>query len=174
MKLETPRLLLVTMDLPMIDAAARNDRQAFESLGYTCSDEWPSADFREALPYYRELMVKNNGTRGFDSWIVVEKNANEIVGGVGFIGDPDPEGIIEIGFGINESHRRKGYCYEAAKALLEWAANHDEVKRITARCEPGNLSSQAVLEKLGFATQESEDEEMLHWVYRGERSAQMK
>ena len=55
MKLETPRLLLVTMDLPMIDAAARNDRQVFESLGYTRSDEWPSADFREALPYYREL-----------------------------------------------------------------------------------------------------------------------
>ncbi|CAG7654952.1 GNAT family N-acetyltransferase [Paenibacillus allorhizosphaerae] len=170
MKFETNRLFLVAMDLQMIDAAARNDMQVFESLGYKSSDEWPSADFREALPYYRELLVNNNGTRGFDSWIIVEKNTNEIVGGVGFIGDPDPEGMIEIGFGINESHRRKGYCYEAAKALLDRAVNHDEVNRITARCEPDNIGSRTVLEKLGFIT-ESADEEVLHWEYCGIRKS---
>ena len=51
----------------------------------------------EALPFFRELLVKN-GYAGFDSWIMVDKATRDIVGGIGFLGDPDPEGRIEIGF----------------------------------------------------------------------------
>ncbi|MWV47154.1 GNAT family N-acetyltransferase [Paenibacillus sp. HJL G12] len=166
MKLETERLVLHTLDLDWIDAAAKQDTHAFEVMGYTSNGEWPGPDFYDALPFFRDLLIKNNGTRGFDSWIMVTKDNHEIVGGIGFLGEPDAEGVIEIGFATNESHQRKGYCFEAATRLIHWALGHDEVKRITARCELDNTASQHVLEKLGFQI-ERRDEEFIHWIYRG-------
>jgi RimJ/RimL family protein N-acetyltransferase len=164
LKLETKRLLLITVDLKLIDAAAKRDTKAMEALGYKSNGEWPNDDFFEALPYFRELLIKNNGTRGFDSWIIVTKDTKEIVGGIGFLGDPGPDGVIEIGFGTNESHRRKGYCVEAAQTLLSWAANQAGVKKIIAKCNTDNIGSKYVLKKLGFQMDHS-DEDLIHWTY---------
>ncbi|PEE33541.1 GNAT family N-acetyltransferase [Bacillus cereus] len=164
MKLETNRLMLKTLDLNLIEAAAQRDIQAIEAMGYQTNGEWPGADFFEALPYFRELLIKNNGTKGFDSWIIVAKDTKEIVGGIGFFGNPDLDGMIEIGFATNESQRRKGYCFEAAQKLLNWASNHDEVKYITARCELDNTSSKNVLMKLGFQM-DHRDTELIYWKY---------
>ncbi|MMZ58606.1 Acetyltransferase (GNAT) family protein [compost metagenome] len=134
-------------------------------MGYKTNGEWPGPDFFEALPYFRELLIKNNGTKGFDSWIIVAKDTQEIVGGIGFLGDPDPDGIIEMGFATNESHRRKGYCFEAAQKLLQWAVNQDAVKCITARCEPDNIGSKNVLMKLEFQI-DHRDAKLIYWKYR--------
>ncbi|WP_307474831.1 GNAT family N-acetyltransferase [Paenibacillus harenae] len=164
LKLETKRLVMHTIDLPLIEAAARRDTQAIEAIGFKTNGEWPTPDFYEAIPYFRELLVRNQGTRGFDSWIMVAKDTQEIVGGIGFLGDPDPNGIIEIGFATNESHRRKGYCNEAAHALLNWASGQENVQRIVARCEPGNIGSAAVLTKLGFRL-DRKDAQYEYWNY---------
>lgn len=164
MELETKRLLLRTLDLDLIDAASRRDPKAFEDLGYHSNGEWPGTDFYEALPFFRELLVKNKGTRGFDSWIMVDKATRDIVGGIGFLGDPDPEGRIEIGFATNPSHQRQGYCHEAAQKLVDWASGQRDVKSIIARCEPGNTASQHALLKLGFQ-KSHEDSEIIHWIY---------
>ncbi|AEI41746.1 GNAT family N-acetyltransferase [Paenibacillus mucilaginosus] len=164
MKLQTNRLLLIPLNLDLIDAAARQDTGAVEAMGYKSNGEWPGPDFLEALPYFREQLIRNNGTRGFDSWIIVEQDTQEIVGGIGFTGDPDPDGRIELGFATNDSRRRKGYCYEAAQALLEWAQKHEEVRLITARCGHDNIGSKRVLSKLGFQA-DSQDEELIYWIY---------
>ncbi|WP_025716130.1 GNAT family N-acetyltransferase [Paenibacillus sp. 1-18] len=165
MKVQTNRLILKTLDLDLIEAAARRDIRAIEAMGYKTNGEWPGTDFFEALSYFQELLIKNNGTRGFDSWIIVAKDTQEIVGGIGFLGEPDQDGRIEIGFATNESHRRKGYCFEAAQKLIEWAIKHNEVQIITARCESVNISSRNVLLKLGFQL-DHKDEELLYWKYQ--------
>ncbi|HBV97195.1 MAG: acetyltransferase [Peptococcaceae bacterium BICA1-7] len=164
MKLETNRLLLKTLDLNLVEAAAQRDTQAIEALGYKTNGEWPGSDFFEALPYFRELLIKNNGTKGFDSWIVVAKGTQEIVGGIGFLGEPDLNGMVEIGFATNISHLRKGYCFEAAQKLLNWALSQDAVKCIIARCEPDNICSKKLLLKLGFQIDHS-DAELIYWKY---------
>lgn len=162
MKLETDRLLLQALDLNLIEATAQRDTRAIEAMGYKTNGEWPDSDFFEALPYFRELLIKNKGTKGFDSWIIVEKEIKEIMGGIGFLGDPDPDGMIEIGFATNESQRRKGYCFEAAHKLLNWALNQKEVKCITARCKLDNINSKNVLVKLGFQVNHT-DTELIYW-----------
>lgn len=163
-KLETSRLRLITLDLGLIEAAARRDSRAIEALGYKTDGEWPGPDFYEALPYFREQLIKNGGTKGFDSWIIVTKDSREIVGGIGFLGDPDPDGSVEIGFAVNESRQRKGYCREAAQALIDWAWSQASVTRIIARCEPDNIASKHVLEKLGFQMYDNDDQ-LLYWQY---------
>ncbi|QYR19264.1 GNAT family N-acetyltransferase [Paenibacillus sp. sptzw28] len=165
MRLQTNRLILQTLDLNLVEAAARLDTRAIEAMGYKTNGEWPGPEFLDALPYFRELLIENNGTKGFDSWIIVAKETQEIVGGIGFLGGPDQEGMIEIGFATNESHRRKGYCCEAAQKLIEWAVNHNEVQMITARCDSDNIGSKSVLLKLGFQI-DRKDQELLYWKYQ--------
>jgi ribosomal-protein-alanine N-acetyltransferase len=72
--------------------------------------------------------------------------------------------LHEIGFATNESHRRRGYCREAAQALITWALSQTEVKRIIACCEPNNHVSQRVLERLGFIS-DQRDAELIYWQY---------
>jgi [ribosomal protein S5]-alanine N-acetyltransferase len=57
MKLETNRLMLKTLDLNLIEAAAQRNTHAIEALGYKTNNEWPEHDFFEALPYFRELLI---------------------------------------------------------------------------------------------------------------------
>ncbi|UUZ79776.1 hypothetical protein LJK88_32580 [Paenibacillus sp. P26] len=52
MQLETNRLLLQTLDLQLIEAAAKRDTLAIEALGYKTNGEWPGQDFYEALALF--------------------------------------------------------------------------------------------------------------------------
>jgi [ribosomal protein S5]-alanine N-acetyltransferase len=162
MELETNRLILKTVDLDLLDAAAQNSASAIEALGYHTNGEWPGPDFADALPYFRKLLVENKGTRGFDSWIILLRDTMEIAGGIGFMGNPDEEGSIEIGFATNESFRRRGIGFEAAKLLIDWALGHDEVDCIIARCKANNVASKNLLLKLRFET-DRVDGELLRW-----------
>ena len=47
---------------------------------------------------------------------VIEKESGEIVGGAGFKGAPDDNGMVEIAYGIVPSREGRGYATEAARA----------------------------------------------------------
>lgn len=74
----------------------------------------------------------------------------ERVGDLSFKG-VSPEGVTEIGYGIEEGHRGKGYATEAVKAMVAWAFGHGEIQAVEAETESGNGASRRVLEKCGFA-----------------------
>lgn len=59
-------------------------------------------------------------------------------------------GAAEIGYGISEAYRRRGYGTEAVSALTKWALNQPGVECITAETEESNLASQKILRKSGF------------------------
>ncbi len=69
---------------------------------------------------------------------------------MGFHAPPTPDGAVELGFGIAEAHRRRGYATEAAAALLDWALARPDVTRVVARCDPGNEPSVRTLERIGL------------------------
>ncbi len=62
----------------------------------------------------------------------------------------DADGVAEIGYGISEQYRNRGYASEAVKAALEWAFGHLEVTAVEAETDSGNAASKRVLEKCGF------------------------
>ena len=73
-----------------------------------------------------------------------------IVGGIGFHGDPDELGRVEIGYGIVPSQRRNGYATQALHRLVERAGAWAPL-RLIAETEAENEPSQGVLRKAGFA-----------------------
>ena len=161
MKLTTERTIVVLVDMEMITALSGDAPKQFP--GYRHNEEWPENDLKEALPVFEELL-KKNGNDGFNMWLIVEKESNLIIGSAGYVGKPDEEGNVEIGFGIIPGRRKMGFCYESVKALLEWGLGHDEVNCIIARCDKTNIASKKTIMKLGFEYF-SEDDNLLTWKY---------
>ena len=64
----------------------------------------------------------------------LKDSANEIVGSLSFKGISE-NGIVEIGYGINDGYENKGYTTEAVGAVLKWASEQPNVKQIEAEAE---------------------------------------
>jgi ribosomal-protein-alanine N-acetyltransferase len=79
---------------------------------------------------------------------------------------PDELGVLEMGYSIVPSHRRRGFASEAATALALWAHRQPHVSRLIARCEPDNVASIRTLENAGFERVGTAQDEIL-WQYAG-------
>ena len=158
-KLITNRTILFPIDIEIMNAISNGTLNQLSE--YKHNDEWPDDDLKEAFPVFEELL-KKNGNDGFNIWLIIEKENNRIIGSAGFIGKPDDEGNIEIGFGIVPSRRGNGFCHEAVSALLRWGFNQDEVNGIIARCDKSNIASRKSIMKLGFKYF-SEKDDLLIW-----------
>jgi RimJ/RimL family protein N-acetyltransferase len=164
-EIDTRRLRLIPFSEEIIQAAMGRDRERLAALGIVADEEWPEPDLVEALPHFRRL-IRDHGLTGFNGWLVLDRRTREIVGSLGFIGEPDEKGSIEIGFGMVPGRRRQGYCEEAARALIGWAEGGPGVRWITARCGEDNGKSIGLLRKLGFREVGREDA-LIEWKWGG-------
>ena len=72
------------------------------------------------------------------------------VGGCGFVYMHGPSRRCEIGYWIDEEHQRHGLITMAARALIEYAIDKRNFNRVEIRCDPRNVRSAAVAQRLGF------------------------
>ena len=56
----------------------------------------------------------------------------------------------EIGYRLSNKAAGKGICTEAAKLLIDYLFNELGFFKVVAKCDPRNISSYRVMEKLGF------------------------
>ncbi len=56
----------------------------------------------------------------------------------------------ELGYIVNPRDHGRGYATEAAAALVRHSFTEMGVHRVTANCDPANVASWRVLEKIGF------------------------
>jgi len=82
-----------------------------------------------------------------ENWFLIEKKDGTKVGAAFHF----PEGrLLEIGYALVPSERRKGYGTEAAKIMVDYLFLSKEIVRIQAHTDVRNTVSQKVLEKIGF------------------------
>ena len=96
-----------------------------------------------------QVKVDPSVNKWFVRFIVV-KETQEVIGSTSFHGAPDADGMIEIGLGIEEAFRGKGYAKEALKGMWRWVCEFLEVKTLRYTVSPDNLPSIAVIEYFGF------------------------
>jgi [ribosomal protein S5]-alanine N-acetyltransferase len=101
---------------------------------------------------------------------VIDRDAKAVVGSAGFIGRADSERRIELGFGTHVDYRNRGYASEAARALTSWGLEQTDVQRVIARCDPDNVASVRVLEKIGMNRVGERDGQLL-WEASKNRDA---
>ena len=83
-------------------------------------------------------------------WLIHPHSQPLGIGLLGFKGEPDRYGEVEIGYGIAPEYGRQGYTTEAVQALVTWALGHPTCRAVRAVTLKENLASQRVLQKVGM------------------------
>jgi hypothetical protein len=78
--------------------------------------------------------------------VIIERDTATVVGDIGFIGPPGPDGLIEVGYSVIRERRRLGYATEAARAIIDWAHRQPGVRTVVAGCDKDNVPSIRTLE----------------------------
>lgn len=136
--LETERLVLRKFaEEDLKDIIAWEDGPSAHSVEFRAR-EFLNYCFRE----YREW--------GFGPWAMVLKETGAIVGNCGFPHIVSEKFCGEVNYYIAPCQRGKGLAPESLKALLKFGFANLGLKRIQARCEPDNFSSERVMQKVGM------------------------
>jgi len=160
--IETDRLILSLFTKKICEETLNNSFLELGILGITPSYGWPDTETLDTLPRILNNLNKVAVPSGFESWMVIHKDTNSVIGDIGFKGLPNELGEVDLGYGIMTNERQKGYAKEAAFGIIDWAFKQSPVKAITASCSKENLGSQKVLTSLNFNKIE-EDHEMIFW-----------
>ncbi|MFP3393197.1 GNAT family N-acetyltransferase [Brevibacillus sp. SIMBA_040] len=86
---------------------------------------------------------------GFGFYLTELKEGNVPIGICGMI-KRDTLEDVDIGFAFLPDYRGKGYAYEAASAVLDYARDVVGLKRIVAITDQDNHASGRLLEKIGL------------------------
>ena len=84
---------------------------------------------------------------GVCRWAVWQKANDRLMGFCGFV---RREEGLEIGWRFDPSFWRKGYGYEAARHLVDWAFENRDADLIFAKMHVLNTASYALAEKVGM------------------------
>lgn len=162
--LETERLILHPLTPNQLLKYIKDDNSLEEELKLNSTSKVISKELQEAL---KQTILPNvfNKTKNYlynTLWTIISKKDNKTIGDLCFVGDPDANGELEIGYGTYEEFRGKGYMTEAVCRIIEWAKQQDGVKTISASTEIDNIASYSILEKNNFI-KVAEGEGMFTW-----------
>jgi RimJ/RimL family protein N-acetyltransferase len=109
---------------------------------------WPHADSYDGLRL---------ATDDSYAWLVTLDGV--VIGDCGTLGGADG-GEIEIGYGLAEPYRHRGYGGMLVKPLTEFLLGRPGIDRVVAETLPDNRPSYRVLERAGFRRTRATDSEL--------------
>jgi len=147
--IETERLLLVALVPEDLEALIAGDLERASRLtGFTFLPEDPKLG--SDLSWHLRALRADSNQRSWRIRVIVERCSNTVVGSINLKGPPSAEGDVEIGWGLVENARRKGYAKEASAAVFHWVAQQPGVSSISATIPDDNYPSQRLATKLGL------------------------
>jgi [ribosomal protein S5]-alanine N-acetyltransferase len=155
----------VSISPELAEALLADRAEAERLLGAAVPAGWPDEHDARFLHLRLDQMRSDPSTREWLVRAVVSREEARLVGHAGFHGPPGvngPEkaGALEVGYTILPGDRGRGLATEAARALLDWAAETHGIRCFIASIAPDNEPSLAIARKLGFVqTGEQWDEE---------------
>lgn len=164
--IESERLRLIPLNLDQLRIYNTPEALA-ENLGLKSAkvetEPFFQNEFDDALQNHWAPLVEQNPDHyiWYTNWLIVLKEENVAVGGIGVTGLPDENDTCETGYGMDLNHRGRGYASEALVCLTQWAFQNPDLKTIIAHTLIDGLASQKVLQKAGFQFVKAEDEILL-------------
>lgn len=151
MRLPTERLVLRACTPAIVLADLERDFTALaELLSARVPAAWPPDLWSEAaLRHLLAWMASDPADDGWGAWYVTRRDDPMLLGTVGLKGRPR-DGTAEIGYTFVAEAHGKGYATEAARALVDWAFTHADVRRVCAQTLPDHGPSLGVMRRLGF------------------------
>jgi [ribosomal protein S5]-alanine N-acetyltransferase len=102
-----------------------------------------------SLEEARELARQRAQGAGF--WAVALKSTDQLVGHL-YFSQNEPQELLtwELGYIFNPVYQGQGYATEASIALIRYGFEHWGIHRVVAHCNPQNIASWRVMEKIGM------------------------
>jgi RimJ/RimL family protein N-acetyltransferase len=150
----TERLELIPGTPATMRASLEGDAALASALGVVVPGTWPP-EFLDPPALEWTLARLEEAPNGGDWWLhfIVLRDTPEgrtLIGTAGYKGPPDPEGTVEVGYGIVRDRHRRGYATETVRGLLANAFARSAVRRVIAETLPELVGSIGVLRKCGF------------------------
>ncbi|MFM7154809.1 MAG: GNAT family N-acetyltransferase [Bacteroidota bacterium] len=148
--IQTPRLLLVPANLPLLEAASDGNLPELSALlgGVQIEPDWTS--FPDAIVWMRDFMREFAADINWWNYMTIHRTDKKLIGACGFKGEPDPEGMVELGYEIASAYRGRGLATEAAQGLLNYAFSFNSVEKVTATTLAEENASTRLLRRLHF------------------------
>lgn len=150
--ISSERLDLLAVTWEIVDALIGGDADRLATL--------TGASFRvpvqpppltsDALPFMRDRLNADPTEVGWAQWLILLRETRTAAGTVGFIGKPDADGAVTIGYSVYPEFEGQGVATEATRALIEWAFEQAEVSRVRATIPPWHAASLHVARKAGM------------------------
>lgn len=164
--LSTPRLRVVAATPALVNAELDGHHRLAVLLEAEVPSDWPPEHHdAETLRFWREELSKA-GAAGWWLYYVLQAESLRptLVGTVSYKGPPN-EGVVEIGYSVVSSWRRRGVATEASRALID-AAWQRGAEVVLAHTFEHLKPSIGVLRKLGFQPAESSEPDVLEFRLR--------
>jgi RimJ/RimL family protein N-acetyltransferase len=153
-RIETQYLVLrvwEVQDAPLLNAAVEFSLEHLRAwLPWAMSAPSPLEETRQRLTDYQERFFEG------EEFVfgIFDPGETQVVGGCGLHPRIGPGGL-EIGYWIRADEVGQGFATEAAKALTEAGFGIPDIDRIQIHCDPENIPSRRVPEKLGYVLAET-------------------
>jgi [ribosomal protein S5]-alanine N-acetyltransferase len=150
--IETERLIIKPLTYHQLEKYIQNDNSLEQELNLNETSRSISPELKEALEQTILPNVADTSKNYLYStlWTLISKKDNKMVGDLCFVGAPNDDGEIEIGYGTYDIFTGKGFMTEAVGGMISWAKMQPEILAIVADTEKQNTASFRVLEKNGF------------------------
>jgi uroporphyrinogen-III synthase/uroporphyrinogen III methyltransferase/synthase len=158
------RLTPATQELLRLEL---EDAPAFAALlGASLPEDWPPGEYdRNAIQFFLEKTIEGGKDAvGWYGWYAILQGEEPaaLIGCGGYLGPPDDDGCVEIGYSISERWRGQGLAKELVQALMNraWTLG---ARKIMAHTTEANPASIAVLRRCGFQRAISPEKEQLQF-----------
>ena len=162
------RIQILQLGAEVLQALARGDLSAANAAAavplsaYFVGPEWRNLWRRRSLQ-----VREDSDSAGWITGVIWDATAQLSVGRAGFHGPPDSNGMLEVGYAVDPTFRRRGYARAALVLLLERAARETDVRTVRASVSPSNHASLNLILQYGFTQvgEQWDDEDGLEIVY---------
>jgi RimJ/RimL family protein N-acetyltransferase len=165
---ELPAVSIVHLSGAVFRALAEGDLGAANAVGpVPLTPYFGGPDLRGLWQMRSRQVQQDPAAAGWVTGVIWDDRLQLAVGGAGYHGPPDAVGMVEIGYGVDPVHRRRGYARAALEALLRRAAAEPEVRTVRVTISPDNLASHRLTSQYGFVRvgEQWDDEDGLEIVY---------
>lgn len=163
MKIKTKRLELVPLSLEEFDLLLNSPEELSKKLKLKEKISKIDDDTRFAFEWLiKQCKIYPEHHTWYTNWQIIDKAKKVAVGSFCFKGEPDINGEVEIGYGINPEYQNNGYMSEVIGSIIKWLQEMCNISGLIAETDNDNIPSQKVLTKHGFEKY-SERQGMLWW-----------
>lgn len=165
--IDTERIRLVACDAAMFTALLAG-RGAIGFLLNVAVPNRLTSYGNDLFRYSFDKIQQDPAEADWWTYLPIYKPDNLLIGTCGYKGKPDEHGMVEIGYEIIKSHRRRGFGTEVAKALIANAFADDRVEIVQAHTLAKVNPSAKILRACGLTRMDelTDPEDGLLWRWQ--------